>query len=284
MVLLHGGGWVWKEFMFTASLLAWWTVQQAWAGLLIEKIPETPQEGQDVLLTVHGVPAAIKDFNWYQGEEVDGSTMIFSYFPGLPRPQRNGNALQGRNIIGFPNGSFLLRHVQLTDSGIYQVGITFNPSWIMRAKTELKVIENDRAQASPVHKHQSGKHSSSAVNSGTLVAIVLGCVGLGALIVGGGLAYLMVSRGWRIRSPGNITVKPEPGRDGCQKHRADGSNIYEVIHSPGILIAPTSVTGIINPNLTPDSPQTRNQEAEGHRYQELQDPDPAPYCQLAPTA
>ncbi|XP_068945110.1 carcinoembryonic antigen-related cell adhesion molecule 19 isoform X2 [Petaurus breviceps papuanus] len=306
MAQLHGGGCVRKEFVFTASLLAWCTVHQTWAALLIERIPDIPQEGQDVLLSVHGVSGAIQDFNWYQGEEADGGTMIFSYIPGLQRPQRDGNAMKGRNIIGFPNGSLLLRQAQPKDSGTYQVGITINPAWIMRAKTELHITEKALNATSPVHIHQDpGKDSSSAMNSGTTVAIVIGCLGFGALVVGSGLVYLLVTRSWRIKSPGDITTEPDVGSHMCLKHKADGSNIYEVIHSPSILITPTSNKEGSSPNLTTTMPQTRNREAEDHRYQvsahqeeerrggearricpaeDLQDPDPAPYCQLTPTA
>ncbi|XP_036599281.1 carcinoembryonic antigen-related cell adhesion molecule 19 [Trichosurus vulpecula] len=285
MAQLHGGGYVWKEFVFAASLLAWWTVHQAWAALLIEKIPEVPQEGQDVLLSVHGVSGAIQDFNWYQGEETDGGTMIFSYIPGLPRPQRDGNAMKGRNIIGFPNGSLLLRQAKPSDSGTYQVGITINPAWIMRAKTKLQVTEKALNSTGPIQKHQDPeKDSFPPMSLGTTVTIVVGCLGFGALIVGSGLVYLLVTRSWRTKSPGAITEKPDVERHMCLKHKADGSNIYEVIHSPSILITPTSDKGSSGPNLTTTTPQTRNHEAEDHRYQELQYPDPAPYCQLTPTA
>uniref|UniRef100_A0A4X2LQZ0 Immunoglobulin domain-containing protein n=1 Tax=Vombatus ursinus TaxID=29139 RepID=A0A4X2LQZ0_VOMUR len=267
----HGGRRVWKEFTFTASLLAWWTVHQAWAALLIEKIPEVPQEGQDILLSVHGVPGAIQDFNWYQGKETDGGTMIFSYIPGLQRPQRDGNAMKGRNIIGFPNGSLLLRNAQPKDSGTYQVGITINPAWIVRAKTELQVTEKALNSTSPIPEHQDpAKDSSLPMNSGTTVAIVVGCLGLGALVVGSGLVYLLVTRSWKIKSPEAITARPDLGRHMCHKHKADSSNIYEEIHSPNILITPKSDKGSSSPNLT--------------TTMKLQDPDPAPYCQLTPTA
>ncbi|XP_078002371.1 cell adhesion molecule CEACAM19 [Phascolarctos cinereus] len=284
----HGGGCVWKEFVFTggwdyrlqdlpsasltASLLAWWTAHQAWAALLIEKIPEVPQEGQDILLSVHGVPGAIQDFNWYQGEETDGGTMIFSYIPGLQRPQRDGNAMKGRNIIGFPNGSLLLRQAKPKDSGTYQVGITINPAWIMRVKTELRVTEKGVNTTSPIPKHQDPVDSSSPMNSGITVAIVIGCLGLGVLVVGSGLVYLLVTRSWKIKSPGYSSALllslsfPSAPLIGSM----DSSNIYEVIHSPSILITPANDKGSGSPNLTTSV--------------ELQDPDPAPYCQLTPTA
>lgn len=65
--------------------------------------------------------------------------MLFTYIPGLLKPQRDGSAMKQRDIIGFPNGSMLLCHAQPTDSGTYQVAVTINPAWTMRAKTEVQV-------------------------------------------------------------------------------------------------------------------------------------------------
>ncbi|XP_074073541.1 cell adhesion molecule CEACAM16 [Macrotis lagotis] len=282
---LHEGGCVWKDFMFTASLLVWWTVHQVWAALLIEKIPNVIQEGQEILLSVHGVPGAIKDFNWYQGEDTNGGTMILSYIPGLQRPQRDGNAMKGRDIIGFPNGSLLLRQAKPTDSGIYQVSITINPSWTLRAKTELQVTEKDLNTTTPAgYKHQhSGKDSTSSMDSGTTLVILIGCLGFGAFIVGSGLVYLLITRSWRMGNPGVNTAKPDLGRQICLKHKTESNNIYEVIPSPTTLISPRSDERSSIPNLSSTLPQASSHEAEDHRYEELQHPDPAPYCQITPT-
>ena len=66
--------------------------------------------------------------------------MLFTYIPKLLRPQRDGSAMNQRDIVGFSNGSMLLRHAQPKDSGTYQVAVTINPSWTMRAKTEVQVV------------------------------------------------------------------------------------------------------------------------------------------------
>uniref|UniRef100_A0A8C0KGJ8 CEA cell adhesion molecule 19 n=1 Tax=Canis lupus dingo TaxID=286419 RepID=A0A8C0KGJ8_CANLU len=111
----------------------------SWAALRIQKIPEYPQKDQDLLLSVQGIPGNFQDFNWYLGEETNGGTMLFTYFPDLQRPQRDGSAMGQHDIVGFPNGSMMLHRVQPTDSGTYQVAVNINPAWIMRAKTEVQV-------------------------------------------------------------------------------------------------------------------------------------------------
>lgn len=47
--------------------------------------------------------------------------------------------MEQRDIVGFPNGSMLLRDIQPKDSGTYHVEVHINPSWTMRAKTEVQV-------------------------------------------------------------------------------------------------------------------------------------------------
>ncbi|KAL6083678.1 hypothetical protein STEG23_027669 [Scotinomys teguina] len=128
-----------SPYLPTALILALWLPQGSQAALHIQKIPEQPQKNQDLLLSLHGVPSTVQDFIWYLGEETNGGTRLFSYIPGLPRPQRDGNAIGQRDIVGFPNGSMLLRGAQPSDSGTYQVAITINPSWTMKAKTEVQV-------------------------------------------------------------------------------------------------------------------------------------------------
>lgn len=123
----------------TASVLALWVPQGSWAALRIQKIPERPQKNQDILLSVQNIPDTFQDFVWYLGEETDGGTRLFTYIPDIPRPQRDGSAIGHRDIVGFPNGSMLLRDAQPRDSGTYHVEVHINPSWTMRAKTEVQV-------------------------------------------------------------------------------------------------------------------------------------------------
>ncbi|XP_036049827.1 carcinoembryonic antigen-related cell adhesion molecule 19 [Onychomys torridus] len=128
-----------KGLLFSALILALWLPKGSQAALHIQKIPEQPQKNQDLLLSLHGVPSTVQDFIWYLGEETNGGTRLFSYIPGLLRPQRDGSAMGQRDIIGFPNGSMLLRGAQPSDSGTYQVAVTINPAWTMKAKTEVQV-------------------------------------------------------------------------------------------------------------------------------------------------
>uniref|UniRef100_A0A8C0VW23 Immunoglobulin V-set domain-containing protein n=1 Tax=Castor canadensis TaxID=51338 RepID=A0A8C0VW23_CASCN len=130
-----------KVLLLTASILALWLPQGSWATLHIQKIPERPQKDQDLLLSVLGVPNTFQDFTWYLGEDTDGGTRLFTYIPELQRPQRDGSAMGQRDIVGFQNGSLLLRRAQPSDSGTYQVAVTVNPAWTMRAKTEVQVAD-----------------------------------------------------------------------------------------------------------------------------------------------
>lgn len=92
-----------------------------------------------MLLSVQGIPDTFQDFIWYLGKETDGGTRLFTYIPDIQRPQRDGSAMEQRDIVGFPNGSMLLRDAQPKDSGTYHVEVHVNPLWTMRAKTEVQV-------------------------------------------------------------------------------------------------------------------------------------------------
>lgn len=133
-------------------VLALWVPRGSWAALHIQKIPEQPQENKDLLLSVQGIPDTFQDFIWYLGEETYGGTRLFTYIPELQRPQRDGSAMKQRDIVGFPNGSMLLRHAQPSDSGTYHVEVTINPSLTMRAKTEVQVSGECRVLGAEVER------------------------------------------------------------------------------------------------------------------------------------
>ncbi|XP_045058916.1 cell adhesion molecule CEACAM19 isoform X2 [Desmodus rotundus] len=260
-----------KDLLFSASVLALCILQGSWAALHIRKIPERPQKSQDLLLSVQGLPDTFQDITWYQGKETDGGTRLFSYIPDLQRPQRDGNAMKQRDIVGFPNGSMLLRHAQPSDSGTYHVEVTVNPAWTMRAKTDVQVAER------------------LPVSTGNMAAIIIGSLTAGSLFIGI-IAYLLVTRGWRgqnhrVSAPecqGSLSVlfpavSPVPstassswmastGKPELDPSRNSGdNNIYEVMPSPVLLVSPLHDTG--STNATTD----------------LLNPDPAPYCQLVPS-
>ncbi|XP_053460261.1 carcinoembryonic antigen-related cell adhesion molecule 19 isoform X2 [Nycticebus coucang] len=241
-----------KSLLLSASILALWMPQDSQAALYIQKIPEQPQKNQDLLLSVQGVPDTFQDINWYLGEETSGGTRLFTYIPGLQRPQRDGNAMEHRDIVGFLNGSMLLRRAQPTDSGTYQVAITINPAWTMRAKTEVRVAE----------KHKEMPSAPLPLNTGMVAAIIIGSLSAGALLISS-IACLLVTRGWRGQSH-RMTATETPTQG--PSYSTGNNNVYEVMSSPVFLASPLNDPGSVN--SVPD----------------LLHPDPSPYCQLVPTS
>ncbi|XP_036087593.1 carcinoembryonic antigen-related cell adhesion molecule 19 [Rousettus aegyptiacus] len=288
-----------KGLLLSALVLALWVPHGSWAALRIQKIPEQPQENKDLLLSVQGIPDTFQDFIWYLGEETYGGTRLFTYIPELQRPQRDGSAMKQRDIVGFPNGSMLLRHAQPSDSGTYHVEVTINPSLTMRAKTEVQVSEN----------HTQLPLTQLPVTTGIAAAIIIGSLAAGSLFIGS-IAYLLVTRGWRgqsHRNPGPrgqgslsawcpfvspvpytvlsswmvTTAKPELN----PSHNTGDNNIYEVMPSPVFLVSPggLSGTGLTKSLTAPPLPPPLQPNPETQHYQDLLNPDPAPYCQLVPT-
>ncbi|NP_001185899.1 carcinoembryonic antigen-related cell adhesion molecule 19 precursor [Rattus norvegicus] len=263
-----------KGLLFSALFLALRLPQGSQAALHIQMIPEQPQKNQDLLLSLHGVPSTVQDFIWYLGEETSGGTRLFSYIPGLPRPQRDGNAMGQRDIVGFPNGSMLLRGAQPSDSGTYQVAATVNPAWTMKAKIDVQVADARKVS------------SLLSANAGITTAIIVGSLAVGSLLLCG-IAYLLVTRRHRHRkgqSPRNTaTEKPEVN----MSPESGDSNIYEVMPSPVFLVSPISDTEPGNPPVVSVSlppPASQEPQPENQHYQDLLNPDPAPYCQLVPTS
>ncbi|XP_069313004.1 carcinoembryonic antigen-related cell adhesion molecule 19 [Eulemur rufifrons] len=258
-----------KSLLLSALILALWMPQGSQAALHIQKIPEQPQKNQDLLLSVQGVPDTFQDINWYLGEETYGGTRLFTYIPELLRPQRDGSAMKQRDIVGFPNGSMLLRRAQPTDSGTYQVAITINPAWTMKAKTEVQVAEK--------HKDLPGAHLP--MNAGIVAAIIIGSLAAGALLIGS-IACLLVTRGWRGQSHRMTTTE---NSERGPRHNTGNNNAYELMSSPVFLVSPLSDKGSTNSALPLQVPAPLQPGPENHQYQDLLNPDPAPYCQLVPS-
>uniref|UniRef100_A0A8C5ZNP4 CEA cell adhesion molecule 19 n=1 Tax=Marmota marmota marmota TaxID=9994 RepID=A0A8C5ZNP4_MARMA len=248
-----------KRLLLSACILALWPPHGSRAALRIQKIPEQPQKNQDLLLSLQGVPDSFQDFTWYRGAEAHGGTRLFTYIPGLQRPQRDGSALGQRDVVGFPNGSMLLRRAQPSDSGTYQVAVAINPAWTMRAKTEVRVAE--QPQKLPA--------TSPPLDAGLLAATIIGCLSTG-LLLAGSLAFLLVTRG--CRGPRCVPLVPPPSGD---------NNVYEVMPAPVLLATPLSNTGptsaaLVSPILMLPSPSSSLSP------QDLLHPDSSPYCQLVP--
>uniref|UniRef100_A0A667I335 CEA cell adhesion molecule 19 n=1 Tax=Lynx canadensis TaxID=61383 RepID=A0A667I335_LYNCA len=262
-----------KGLLLSASILALWVPQGSRAALRIQKIPEHPQKNQDLLLSVRGIPDTFQDFNWYLGEEAHGGTMLFTYIPELQRPQRDGGAMGQRDIVGFPNGSMLLHRAQPTDSGTYQVAVTINPAWTMRAKTKVRVEE----------KHKEPPITHLPMSAGIMVAIIIGSLAAGALFIGS-IAHLLLTRSWR----GQSHRMPAPGGQGslsvlfpavspvastgptstglwatCQpvpplSSASGDENIYEVMPSPTLLVSPLGDPGSANTAMVSPTPSPRS--------------------------
>uniref|UniRef100_A0A667HJU4 CEA cell adhesion molecule 19 n=1 Tax=Lynx canadensis TaxID=61383 RepID=A0A667HJU4_LYNCA len=255
-----------KGLLLSASILALWVPQGSRAALRIQKIPEHPQKNQDLLLSVRGIPDTFQDFNWYLGEEAHGGTMLFTYIPELQRPQRDGGAMGQRDIVGFPNGSMLLHRAQPTDSGTYQVAVTINPAWTMRAKTKVRV----EGECCPA-------------DAGIMVAIIIGSLAAGALFIGS-IAHLLLTRSWRGQTSTGLwaTCQPVPPLSSA----SGDENIYEVMPSPTLLVSPLGDPGSANTAMVSPTPSPRSPPGASPGSPlwgpDLLNPDPAPYCQLVP--
>nr|XP_044990490.1 carcinoembryonic antigen-related cell adhesion molecule 19 [Jaculus jaculus] len=261
-----------KTLLGSALILVLWLLQCSQAALHIQKIPEQPQKNKELLLSLHGVPDTFQDFTWYLGEETSGGTRLFTYIPGLQRPQRNGNAMGQRDIIGFPNGSMLLYQAQPSDSGTYHVAVTINPSWTMKAKVEVQVPEIRKDVPAAL----------LTVSPGILAAAIVGALVVGSVLISS-LAYLLVARGWQGRRDKiPATEKPELSRN--PEAASSDNNIYEVTPSPGFLVSPLSDSRPATTATIPAPPASRPPEPENHHYQDLLHPDPAAYCQLVTTS
>uniref|UniRef100_A0A2K5Q0D2 CEA cell adhesion molecule 19 n=1 Tax=Cebus imitator TaxID=2715852 RepID=A0A2K5Q0D2_CEBIM len=259
-----------KSLLLSASILVLWMLQSSQAALHIQKIPEQPQKNRDLLLSVQGVPDTFQDINWYLGEETYGGTRLFTYIPGIQRPQRDGSAMGQRDIVGFPNGSMLLRRAQPTDSGTYQVAITINSDWTMKAKTEVQVAERNKELPS----------THLPTNAGILAATIIGSLTAGALLISC-IAYLLVTRNWK----GQSHRVSAPGGQGSLSVLCPAVSPVPSV-TPSTWMATTKEPELGPGHDTPlPAPPPLQAGPENHQYQQdLLNPDPAPYCQLVPTS
>uniref|UniRef100_A0A671E4D1 CEA cell adhesion molecule 19 n=1 Tax=Rhinolophus ferrumequinum TaxID=59479 RepID=A0A671E4D1_RHIFE len=226
-----------KGLLLSVSVLALWIPQDSWADLHIQKIPEQPQKDQNLLLSVQGIPDTFQDFIWYLGEEAYGGTRLFTYIPELKRPQRDGSAMEQRNIVGFPNGSMLLYHAQPKDSGTYIVVVTINPSWTMRGKTEVQVTGEYTSSTLPLPV------THLPTSTGIVAIVIVGSVAAVSLFIGS-IAYLLVTRGCKGRSHRmETTGKPELS--------PSDKNVYEVMPSPVLLVCPLNTASMDTPTVRP---------------------------------
>uniref|UniRef100_A0A670ZYA7 Ig-like domain-containing protein n=1 Tax=Pseudonaja textilis TaxID=8673 RepID=A0A670ZYA7_PSETE len=104
----------------------------------IVSIPENPAEGQNVTFSVERVQGDIREVNWFRGLASQGSSRIFSFFPGNYRPQRNGVQFTNREF-GFHNGSIQITGLKHSDAGQYNVVILLRPKEILNASIDLRL-------------------------------------------------------------------------------------------------------------------------------------------------
>ncbi|XP_075393153.1 cell adhesion molecule CEACAM1 isoform X2 [Tenrec ecaudatus] len=109
----------WQGALLTVSLLLSWGPPTT-AQLSIEPVPRAAAEGQDVLLRNPSRAEAIF-YNWYKGDNTDAKDGIVTY-DVTSKTTTEGPAHTGREKI-YPNGSLLLQHVTLADTGAYLLQI-----------------------------------------------------------------------------------------------------------------------------------------------------------------
>ncbi|XP_039368396.1 carcinoembryonic antigen-related cell adhesion molecule 19 isoform X2 [Mauremys reevesii] len=236
-------------------LLLCWGPRAVVCTVVVHVIPEAPSVGQNVILSVEGVLDPLRHFDWYRGRLADGSTRIFSYFPGQELPQRNGVQFTGREV-GFPNGSLLLRGAQANDSGTYQVALLLVPQASEKGTVELRVSApvstlGPRTLLPP--GSGTGPPPATAAPStpqvlGWVVAgVVVGILLTGAL--GAVVIYHLVLR--RSDLARGSTGKLDPkGKKPQRSARDDMEPIYEVMESPLELPQPEGR----NPKTDPQAP------------------------------
>ncbi|XP_043391462.1 carcinoembryonic antigen-related cell adhesion molecule 19 isoform X1 [Chelonia mydas] len=253
-----------KGVLFAGCLLLCWGPHTVVCTFVVHVIPEAPSVGQNVTLSVEGGLEPLRHFDWYRGRLADGSTRIFSYFPGQGRPQRNGVQFTGREV-GFPNGSLLLRGAQANDSGTYRVALQLVPQGSEKGTVELRVSALFLAAPAttlgprtlPPPSSGTGPPPATAapstpqvlgwVVSGVVVGILL-TGALGAVVI-----YHLVLR--RSDLAGGSTGKLDPkGKKPPRSPRDDTEPIYEVMESPLELPQPEGRNPETDPRAPPAMP------------------------------
>uniref|UniRef100_A0A8C8RMF5 Immunoglobulin domain-containing protein n=1 Tax=Pelusios castaneus TaxID=367368 RepID=A0A8C8RMF5_9SAUR len=214
MVGSYSWGTPFKRVLFAGCFLLSWGPPMGVCTFVVHVIPAAPSVGQNVTLSVETGLEPLRHFDWYRGKLTDGSTRIFSYFPGQDRPQRNGVKFTGREV-GFPNGSLLLWGALANDSGTYQVSLQLVPMGTEKGSVELRVnvpATTLAPETVPTPSTGLGIPPASAAPSapqvlGWVVAgVVVGVLLAGAL--GAVIIYRLVLR--RSDLAGSSTVKLDP--------------------------------------------------------------------------
>uniref|UniRef100_A0A8D0B9S2 Immunoglobulin V-set domain-containing protein n=1 Tax=Salvator merianae TaxID=96440 RepID=A0A8D0B9S2_SALMN len=192
-----------NRFLLAAGLLGFWIplIQAAVRNVPIVSIPETPAEGQDVLLTLEDVTNNFQKIDWYRGRTTDGTSRIFTYFPSyMKEQQRNGAEYTGREM-GFPNGSLLITNVQPRDNKQYTVEVVLQFGGALKGTTDLVVAGPGTRKPST-----SSNVQTNPTKEAPQVSLMLGWVAAGAVagvLLAGAIGATLVYR--------SILHKGKPG-------------------------------------------------------------------------
>ncbi|XP_051018126.1 carcinoembryonic antigen-related cell adhesion molecule 3-like [Acomys russatus] len=114
--LLCKGCTSWHGLLLTASLLTYW-LPPTTAKITIETEPPIALEGQNVLLSVYGLPESVQALSWFTGVMVFKGCEIARYVIAN-NSYVLGIAHSGRETV-LNNGSLLIKNVTRKDSGYY---------------------------------------------------------------------------------------------------------------------------------------------------------------------
>ncbi|KAJ6663889.1 hypothetical protein lerEdw1_009970, partial [Lerista edwardsae] len=205
---------------------------QAEDKLPIVVIPKTPVEGQNVTFSVQNVTGAIRQIDWYRGEEPNGGTRIFTYFPGIDRPQRNGVQFTEREF-GFPNGSLLISEVKPSDAHHYTVIILVRSKRNFKGTTDLQLAASVTSPPPVIPTLPQPPKKELTKVPGMLGWIVAGIM-VGVLfagVVGAIMVYRFVLK--KTEPCTGVAGKLDPiGKKPLPSKHNDKEPIYEVMDSP----------------------------------------------------
>ncbi|XP_026537187.1 carcinoembryonic antigen-related cell adhesion molecule 19 [Notechis scutatus] len=227
-----------KHLSLRAFFLALWIILVQASRINIVSIPENPAEGQNVTFSVERVQGDIREVSWFRGLASQGSSRIFSFFPGNYRPQRNGVQFTNREF-GFHNGSIQITGLKHSDAGQYNVVILLRPKEILNGSIDLRLatpplttattattVTTTRKGTSPVKEVPKEPSKLGWIVAGVLVGVLL-CGALIAVMV-----YRFVLR--KSEPSTGVTGKLDLGlgvkKSPPSKHD-DKEPIYEVVDS-----------------------------------------------------
>lgn len=96
---------------------------------------------QDLLLSVQGIPNTFQDFSWYLGRRPMAAQCTIHLHPQATTTPEGWQCHEPAGpSLASPMAPCCCVTPSPRHSGTYQVAVTINPSWTMRAKTEVQVV------------------------------------------------------------------------------------------------------------------------------------------------